>query len=312
MRRLLSVLLGSVLAVLAFAVPANAAGLQIMINADQPFVSPLDPNGYQVTIHNPNVTDVVLTEYHQHLADHGHGAAKSATTTSTASSASTASKVITPNIGDEPFTYRPGTTTGFTTADPVIVDTLELYWRGAWTVPADGSISLHFGVTSAGMAAIFYTRADGQTTTVNVPVVKKLAPIQVSHAGPVGIDVVADETKPCRNAVDGYTITATNGADTPFRFSELRLGLPSGFRLVSGTSSGFVGTADPRVGNKGQTLRWTGPYTIPAHGALTMHFQVNVGSQTGSGLIRARLEPIDSSGQDIGTGPVAPVRVVSC
>jgi hypothetical protein len=301
-------LLGAALAALAFAVPAQAAPLQISITADQPVVEPSAPNGYSVTISNPNATAATLTEYHQHLADHGHGAAKAGATTT---SAARTDGGVHATIGNSPFTYTPGTTTGFTTADPLVQNTLELYWRGAWAIPANGSISLHFGVRSAGMAAIFYTRADGKADGgINVPLVKKQAPITVAHGGPVSLTVTADEGRSCQHASNGYSVRIDNSGDTAYSFAQLRAGMASGFRYLPGTTTGFV-NSDPRIGNGGQILRWIGPYSVPAHGALTMHFGVDVGTQTGSGLVRLRLEPV-AGGTVIGTGPVAPVRVVSC
>jgi ABC-type transport system substrate-binding protein len=61
------------------------------------------------------------------------------------------------------FTYTPGSTTGVTTADPA-QNGQTLTWSGTFRVPANGSLSLRFGVVTASTPGT-YTLAVGGTVS---------------------------------------------------------------------------------------------------------------------------------------------------
>ena len=91
------------------------------------------------------------------------------------------------------FSYRTGTTTGATTTDPTIVGQ-NLSWSGI-SVPAGGSISLHFGVTVSSTPGTYDNAADGTATGYTVVGTGPTAPVtvtagQVNHA-PVANDGTA-------------------------------------------------------------------------------------------------------------------------
>jgi uncharacterized repeat protein (TIGR01451 family) len=86
-------------------------------------------------------------------------------------------------------------------------------------------------------------------------------------------------TLPPGGGVDGYTITIANpnaGSATANTVSDT---LPAGFTYRAGTTTGAT-TADPGV--VGQTLTWTGPFSIPANGSITLHFQVDSATANGT------------------------------
>ena len=86
--------------------------------------------------------------------------------------------------------------------------------------------------------------------------------------------------------------------------------LPAGFSYVAGSTSGAT-TANPTV--SGQTLTWTGPFSVPAGdgstaGSTTLHFDVTVSATPGdyvnnAGAVAAGFTVVPS-------GDSAPVTVV--
>ena len=77
-----------------------------------------------------------------------------------------------------------------------------------------------------------------------------------------------------------------------------------GFTYTPGSTTGAT-TANPSV--TGQRLRWTGPFTLPAGGRLTLHFGVTVADEPGTYLNEASAESDDVSITP--TGPTAPIVV---
>jgi uncharacterized repeat protein (TIGR01451 family) len=145
--------------------------------ADAATSPPGGSNGYTITISNPNATDVTLD---------------SITDTLPAG-----------------FTYTPGSTTGATTSDPG-VEGGSLTWSGPFTVPDEGSISLHFGVTVASEPGEYLNEAGGDAGGVGVVATGPTAPITVEEEGGGGTeDHVVGEVGP-----EGGTV-ATTGDVTP-------------------------------------------------------------------------------------------------
>ncbi len=76
------------------------------------------------------------------------------------------------------FSYRPGTTTGATTADPT-VSGQTLTW-GPITVPAGGTASVHFGVTVSTAAGTYTDEANGVASGYTVIGTGPTAPVTVT------------------------------------------------------------------------------------------------------------------------------------
>jgi uncharacterized repeat protein (TIGR01451 family) len=144
--------------------------------ADAATSTPGGSNGYTITISNPNAADVTLN---------------SITDTLPAG-----------------FSYTPGSTSGVTESDPEI-EGGTLTWSGPFTVPADGSVSLHFGVTVASETGEYLNEAGGDAGGVEVVPTGPTAPITVEEENGDTEDHVAEEVGP-----EGGTV-ATTGDVTP-------------------------------------------------------------------------------------------------
>jgi uncharacterized repeat protein (TIGR01451 family) len=94
---------------------------------------------------------------------------------------------------------------------------------------------------------------------------------------------------------NGYTITVSNPSASAVVLNSISDTLPMGFTYTAGSTTGAT-TADPAV--SGQMLTWTGPFTAPATGNVSLHFLVTVSSTPG--------EYFNDASADAGTTPVAP------
>jgi uncharacterized repeat protein (TIGR01451 family) len=114
----------------------------------------------------------------------------------------------------------------------------------------------------------------------------------------------ADASSVAAGASDGYTITVNNPNGAPSTLNSIIDTLPAGFSYTLGSTSGAT-TANPTIA--GTTLTWTGPFTAPAGGSVTLHFGVTVSSVAGTYTNTATADAgIDTVA---GTGPTAPVAV---
>jgi len=84
--------------------------------------------------------------------------------------------------------------------------------------------------------------------------------------------------------------------------------LPTGFTYSTGSTTGAT-TADPSI--SGQGLTWTGPFSVPAGGSLSLHFGVSVPNVGGRFLNNASANATDPSISVAPTGPTAEVDVTS-
>jgi uncharacterized repeat protein (TIGR01451 family) len=233
-------------------------------------------NGYTITFDNPNTTAVTLTSIIDALPDG--------------------------------FAYRAGTTTGATTADPTITGQ-TLTWTGSFTIPAQQSTSLSFGVTVAGAEGTYYNQASGSTNDVAVVGTGPTAPItvQVGDVPPplsaVTTTKVADTATSVSGGDNGYTITFDNPNTTAVTLTSIIDTLPDGFAYRSGTTTGAT-TADPTIA--GQTLTWTGSFTIPAEGSTSLSFGVTVAGAEGSYYNEA-----GGTSEDLSVTPTGPTAAVT-
>ena len=77
------------------------------------------------------------------------------------------------------FSYVNNSTTGFTTANPTI-NGQTLTWNGQFSVPAAGSLTLHFNVNVSATPGVYTNTARGTSTNYSVSSVQNAAPITVS------------------------------------------------------------------------------------------------------------------------------------
>lgn len=123
---------------------------------------------------------------------------------------------------------------------------------------------------------------------------------------PLNTSKTADQASTPAGGSNGYTITVHNPNSSPVTLSGITDALPAGFAYTSGSTTGAT-TANPAV--SGQQLAWTGPFTVPAAGNVSIHFAVTVSGTPGTYYNNA-------SGTSDGvavapTGDTAPVTVTA-
>jgi uncharacterized repeat protein (TIGR01451 family) len=135
---------------------AGATVLSAAKTADSPTTVAGGSNGYTITINNPG---------------------------GSAASVDSISDVLPAG-----FTYIPASTTGGTTTDPAI-SSQTLTWAGPFTLPANGSISLHFGVTVSSTPGDYFNNAGAAMSGGSVSPTGPTAPIEVT--APTQVDSIA-------------------------------------------------------------------------------------------------------------------------
>jgi uncharacterized repeat protein (TIGR01451 family) len=246
------------------------APLTIAKTADAASAGPRASDGYTITVSNPNAS------------------------------------AMTVSISDtlpSGFTYA-GPTSGATTAPPV-VSGQQLTWSNAFSVPASGSASMHFGVTTASTPGRYFDNATvtwplGPASTASAST-GATAPIDVV-ALPLTLSKTADSARVVVGSGDGYTISISNPNSTAVPLT-LFDDLPGGFSYTPGSTTGAT-SGDPSVGP--QRLTWSG-ISVPPGGA-SIHFGVKVATATGHYLNSAS----GSAGSYpvTGTGLTAPIDVL--
>jgi uncharacterized repeat protein (TIGR01451 family) len=131
--------------------PLGFAPLSTTKTADSSTAAAGGPDGYTITIHNPNASPVVVS---------------SVTDTLPAG-----------------FAYVAASTTGATTADPTISGQ-TLNWNGSFSAPAGGDVTLHFNVTASSTPGTYYNNAGGDAGAVVVVATGDTAPITVEAGDP--------------------------------------------------------------------------------------------------------------------------------
>ncbi len=88
----------------------------------------------------------------------------------------------------------------------------------------------------------------------------------------------ADSASTEAGGENGYTITIENTSGASATLDSITDTLPEGFTYTPGSTTDAT-TADPSL--EGQTLTWEGPFDVPAHGSISLHFDVTVSSVEG-------------------------------
>jgi hypothetical protein len=96
---------------------------------------------------------------------------------------------------------------------------------------------------------------------------------------PLAVTKTADAASVPAGGADGYTITVINPNTAPVTVNSITDTLPAGFTYTPGSTTGAT-TADPTV--NGQTLTWAGPFSVPAGGNITLHFNVTASATPGT------------------------------
>jgi hypothetical protein len=140
--------------------------------------------------------------------------------------------------------------------------------------------------------------AHGSTTVSNT------ARFSPRGLDPLTTTKTADRGTVEEGAADGYTITIANGNSEALPVQTITDDLPAGFTYTAGSTTGAT-TANPTIA--GQELTWTGPFSVPASGTLTLHFGVT--ASTTPGTYTNEAGGTASTSGLLGTGATAPVVV---
>ncbi|MFD5429899.1 hypothetical protein [Streptomyces sp. NPDC127084] len=130
--------------------PEGAFPLAVTATAASPQSEAGGTNGYTVTVDNPNGSDATVATISVELP--------------------------------AGFSYLPGTTTGVTSGDPVISGS-TLTWQGPFVLPANGAVSLTFGVTVTSEPGTYTIDVEATSPDAEVTPSVDTAPIVVL-AGP--------------------------------------------------------------------------------------------------------------------------------
>jgi uncharacterized repeat protein (TIGR01451 family) len=150
----------------------------------------------------------------------------------------------------------------------------------------------------------------GISWSISVPAGGSLSYSQSTAFSPSGKEPLtttktADSSQEPAGAQDGYTITISNPNPDDVTLTSITDSLPAGFSYVAGSSTGAT-TSDPSV--NGQDLTWSGSFTVPADGSISLHFLVTVSDTPGDYFNSAG----GQASQDytvVPTGPTAEVTV---
>ncbi|MFJ3235920.1 Ig-like domain-containing protein [Streptomyces sp. NPDC086787] len=132
--------------------PSGTFPLDVSASAASPQTATGGTNAYTVSIANPNVSDATLDTIAVELP--------------------------------AGFSYRPGSTTGVTSSDPDITGN-SLTWHGPFILPANGAVSLTFGVTVSSMPGTYTIDATATSPDAEVTPSVDTAAIEVFVAPPV-------------------------------------------------------------------------------------------------------------------------------
>ena len=105
---------------------------------------------------------------------------------------------------------------------------------------------------------------------------------------------------------NGYTITIQNPNANTVAVSSITDKLPDGFSYFGSTT----GATSNNPAINGQNLTWSGSFTVPGNGSITLHFAVTVSNTPGVYFNEAG-GSAEQNYSVVGTGPTAPITVTS-
>ncbi|MDP9303709.1 MAG: hypothetical protein M3O92_04295 [Actinomycetota bacterium] len=207
--------------------PLGFAPLSTTKTADSSTVAAGGSDGYTITIHNPNVTPVVVNSVTDALP--------------------------------AGFGYVASSTTGATTADPAISGQ-TLTWNGSFSAPAGGDVTLHFNVTASSTPGTYYNNAGGDAGVVVVVATGDTAPITV-EAGDQPINASGttfSATEGASFSDEVATFTDPDAAATASKYSAT-IDWGDGSATTAGTISGSAGSFSV---SGAHTYAEEGPYSV--------------------------------------------------
>jgi uncharacterized repeat protein (TIGR01451 family) len=151
----------------------------------------------------------------------------------------------------------------------------------------------------------------GLSWSFSIPAGKSVAYSHVTTFSPLGFEGLvtsktADSPTSTVGTQNGYTITIQNPNPNDVTVTSITDTLPAGFTYV-GSSSGAT-NSNPAI--SGQILTWSGSFTVPGTGSISLHFLVTVANTPGDYLNYAGGSAAENYNV-IGTGPTAKITVTA-
>ncbi len=131
--------------------------------------------------------------------------------------------------------------------------------------------------------ADFIDNGAGLSWSLTIPAGQTLTRSHLTVFSPVGIQPLtttktAASPSTAAGGANSYTITIANPNDVVAGLTAITDTLPASFGYTAGTTTGAT-TTDPA--SMAQTLTWSGPFSVPANGTLTLTFGVTVSNTAG-------------------------------
>jgi uncharacterized repeat protein (TIGR01451 family) len=131
--------------------------------------------------------------------------------------------------------------------------------------------------------AIFQDNGAGISWTATIPAGGSASYLQATAFSPTGKEPLsttktAERPAAGRGSQNGYTIRISNPNSEAVTLNSIVDTLPSGFSYVSGSTTG-VTTSNPSIA--GRTLTWSGPFSVPTNGSVSLRFNVTVSNAPG-------------------------------
>ena len=151
----------------------------------------------------------------------------------------------------------------------------------------------------------------GLSWSFSIPAGKSVAYSHVTTFSPLGFEGLvtsktADSPTSTVGTQNGYTITIQNPNPNDVTVTSITDTLPAGFTYV-GSSSGAT-NSNPAI--VGQNLTWSGSFTVPGTGSISLHFLVTVANTPGDYLNYAGGSAAENYNV-VGTGPTAKITVTA-
>jgi uncharacterized repeat protein (TIGR01451 family) len=259
--------------------PMGNVPISLQKAPDQEEVAPGGVAGYTITLTNPNLVEVTLTEL---TDDHSEG-----------------------------FAYIPGSTSGLTDADPVVTGT-RLTW-GPLVLPPNSETTVHYSMRVPETPGVYRNVAGGVAEGYTVIPAEEPPPIDVpddpeqSLEADVYVLKSMDETSGTAGGRTSYTITLNNPNARPLPIARVTEVLGEGFRYIPGSTSGLT-TDDPEI--DGRRLTWRVDAEVPPLSAVKLRFGVRL-PDTDERV--TRLNPrVSAAGPELDVLPArrtAPIRI---
>lgn len=111
------------------------------------------------------------------------------------------------------FTYKAGSTTGFTTVNPTVTGR-NLIWPGTWTLPAGGSQTLSFKALTANQRGIYTNQISASGTNFGPYASGNTAPVKVI-APAISLTKIKDKDNAPPGGIITYGLNYINQGDAP-------------------------------------------------------------------------------------------------